>query len=190
MFRETIMIENLPLSGSQETIRLTGRFDFGVHREFREAVKRALQNPAVREIQIDLGAADYVDSAALGMLLLSLENAKAADKTVTLANNARGTVKGVLDLRTSRNFSLSADASMTMRSRARSQGNHTCATESVGPAQVRAVIAAPGYPVPQAQLARSPQNRRPPSRLSRLIARPRSAGVNAIATVSVGIMSR
>jgi len=91
------MIENLPLSGSQLTIRLTGRFDFGIHREFRDAVKRAVQNPAVREIQIDLGAVDYVDSAALGMLLLALEGAKAEGKTVTLAN-ARGTVKEVLEI--------------------------------------------------------------------------------------------
>lgn len=91
------MIENLPLSGNQVTIRLTGRFDFGIHREFREAVKCAMQNPSVREIQIDLGAVDYMDSAALGMLLLSLENAKAVGKTITLAN-ARGTVKEVLEI--------------------------------------------------------------------------------------------
>ncbi len=57
------------------TIRLQGRFDFSVHREFREAVKSAVSASAVREIEIDLSAVSYMDSSALGMLLLSRENA-------------------------------------------------------------------------------------------------------------------
>ncbi|HEY6896447.1 MAG TPA: STAS domain-containing protein [Rhodocyclaceae bacterium] len=80
-----------------EVIRLEGRFDFSTHRLFRDAVKAALANAAAQEIQIDLAAVDYVDSSALGMLLLSQENAKAAGKTLALVG-AAGVVKQVLDI--------------------------------------------------------------------------------------------
>ena len=79
------------------TVRLQGRFDFSVHRSFREAFKSALDNAAVKEIQVDLGAVEYIDSSALGMLLLSRENAAAVGKTVALAR-AAGPVKQVLDI--------------------------------------------------------------------------------------------
>lgn len=80
-----------------EVIRVEGRFDFATHREFREALKAALANERAREILIDLAAAVYIDSSALGMLLLSLENAKAAGKSITLGGPT-GAVKQVLDI--------------------------------------------------------------------------------------------
>lgn len=79
------------------TIRLQGRFDFSVHREFREAVKAAIATPAVREIEIDLSGVDYIDSSALGMLLLSRENAQAERKAIVLARPAPA-VRQVLDV--------------------------------------------------------------------------------------------
>lgn len=80
-----------------EVIRVEGRFDFAAHRDFREALKAALANDKTKEIQIDLAAADYIDSSALGMLLLSLENAKAAGKALVLVGPT-GAVKQVLDI--------------------------------------------------------------------------------------------
>jgi len=80
-----------------EVLRLQGRFDFSAHRDFRDVFKSAVANKATREIQLDLSAVEYLDSSALGMLLLSLENAKAAGKTLSLAR-ASGTVKQVLDI--------------------------------------------------------------------------------------------
>jgi anti-anti-sigma factor len=77
-------------------IVLEGRFDFNAHREFREAVDQALKD-AGREIQVDLGAVDYLDSSALGMLLMLRDKAKGAAKEVALAN-ARGSVKQVIDI--------------------------------------------------------------------------------------------
>jgi anti-anti-sigma factor len=79
------------------TLRLQGRFDFAAHRDFRTAFKAALERNDVREIILDFGSVDYIDSSALGMLLLSLENAKAVGKTIALARVA-GTVKQVLDI--------------------------------------------------------------------------------------------
>lgn len=77
-------------------IVLQGRFDFNAHREFRDAVDQALKN-AGRDMQVDLGEVDYLDSSALGMLLMLRDKAKNASKEVSIAN-AKGAVKQVLDI--------------------------------------------------------------------------------------------
>lgn len=55
------------------TIRITERFDFSVHREFRQAYKDRAAG-TVRYV-VDLNGTDYMDSSALGMLLLLREHA-------------------------------------------------------------------------------------------------------------------
>lgn len=85
------------ISGNRLTLRIEGRFDFSTHREFREAIKEAVANPAIREIQLDMLKTEYIDSSALGMLLLSRENFQTAGKTISIAN-PRGTVKEVLHI--------------------------------------------------------------------------------------------
>ena len=79
------------------TIRLQGRFDFDVHRAFREAFKAALAANDVREVEIDLSGVTYMDSSALGMLLLSRENASALGKAVALARPTDA-VRSILDV--------------------------------------------------------------------------------------------
>ena len=78
-------------------IRLNGRFDFSAHRVFRESYSPSLDAGGVSELEIDLGHVDYVDSSALGMLLMLREKAQAANKTVVLSN-CRGPVRQVLDI--------------------------------------------------------------------------------------------
>lgn len=80
----------------RSTLRLTGRFDFNAHREFREISEQALASRG-NEIHVDLGAVDYLDSSALGMLLMLRDKAKNVGKTVVLANS-QGTVRQVLDI--------------------------------------------------------------------------------------------
>jgi anti-anti-sigma factor len=77
-------------------IVLQGRFDFNSHREFRDALDQAIKEPAA-EIRVDLTAVDYLDSSALGMLLVLRDKGRESGKTVVLAN-ARGTVKQVIDI--------------------------------------------------------------------------------------------
>ena len=79
------------------TLRLTGRFDFGTHRDFRAAVDKALLEGGGNLITVDLGAVDYLDSSALGMLLMLRDKAGIANMTVSLAN-CRGNVRQVLDI--------------------------------------------------------------------------------------------
>jgi len=85
------------VANSNAKIAMTGRFDFNSHRQFREAYQQVLDNPEVKEIELDLGAVDYLDSSALGMLLLLREKATAAHMTIALTN-CRGVVQQVLEV--------------------------------------------------------------------------------------------
>ena len=70
--------------GKTVTIRITGRFDFQIHREFRDAYRTA-GNPAAQYV-IDLNGTDYMDSSALGMLLLLREHAGGDKADVSIVN--------------------------------------------------------------------------------------------------------
>jgi anti-anti-sigma factor len=65
------------------TVRITGRFDFGVHREFRETYK---ERNDVAQYLVDLNGTEYMDSSALGMLLLLREHASGNGATVRIVN--------------------------------------------------------------------------------------------------------
>ena len=59
-------------------------FDFHVQRDFKEAYDPQLSNPAVGTIEVNLASVDYLDSSALGMLLMLRERATAAGKKLKL----------------------------------------------------------------------------------------------------------
>lgn len=88
---------NIHTHDNRVTLVLNGRFDFSAHREFRAAYESALANKEAKEVEVDLGAVEYLDSSALGMLLLLKERAEAVHKTVALAN-CRGVVAQVLEV--------------------------------------------------------------------------------------------
>jgi anti-anti-sigma factor len=78
-------------------IVLEGRFDFGSHRDFKTSYETPLGASDVRELEIDMGGVEYLDSSALGMLLILRERAGATNKRVAITN-CRGAVKQVLDI--------------------------------------------------------------------------------------------
>jgi anti-anti-sigma factor len=78
-------------------IVLQGRFDFGSHRDFKTSYEAPLGATDVRELEIDMGGVEYLDSSALGMLLILKERASATNKRVAITN-CRGAVKQVLDI--------------------------------------------------------------------------------------------
>lgn len=84
-------------NNASATLALEGRFDFNSHRDFRGAYDGLLGDPAMREIVIDFARVDYLDSSALGMLLLLREKAESSGKSVALAG-LQGTVKQVLEI--------------------------------------------------------------------------------------------
>jgi anti-anti-sigma factor len=89
------MAINVQIQDNVAHIGMYGRFDFQMHREFKEAYTPLLDNPEVREIEIEMSKVDYLDSSALGMLMLLNERAKALGKPVSLLN-ASGVVSQVL----------------------------------------------------------------------------------------------
>lgn len=66
------------------TIRISGRFDFSLHNEFRKAYKDKSINGG--EFFIDLKGTDYLDSSALGMLLLLKEHAESNSSKIKIIN--------------------------------------------------------------------------------------------------------
>jgi anti-anti-sigma factor len=91
------MQANMSISNGEARLKLVGRFDFNSHREFRAAYEIVLENTEVRTLVIDLGGVDYLDSSALGMLLMVRDKATSANKAILLANAQSG-VKQVLDI--------------------------------------------------------------------------------------------
>jgi anti-anti-sigma factor len=85
------------VDGSSTRLFLEGRFDFHSHRDFRAASEAVLQDNKTREIIVDFSKVDYLDSSALGMLLLLRERAETAGKLVVLAA-LQGTAKQVLEV--------------------------------------------------------------------------------------------
>ena len=75
---------NVDVRDHTACISMSGRFDFQVHRDFKAAYTSPLENADVREIEIELSRVEYLDSSALGMMLLLRERAQAAGKAVVL----------------------------------------------------------------------------------------------------------
>ncbi|MBD8123479.1 STAS domain-containing protein [Pseudomonas lutea] len=58
--------------GQQLTITISGRFDFSTHQDFRGAYEKEAKG---QRIVVDLSGTSYLDSSALGMLLLLRDHA-------------------------------------------------------------------------------------------------------------------
>lgn len=78
-------------------ITVPTRFDFSSHRAFRDAYQASLTDSAVDTYLIDFKENEYLDSAALGMLLLLRRLAQEAGKKVAL-QNARDLTREILDI--------------------------------------------------------------------------------------------
>jgi anti-anti-sigma factor len=66
------------------TIDVVGRFDYRVHAEFRRAYEAV--SPTPERVVVDLAQTDFIDSSALGMLLLLRQHCGGDDTCVTLVN--------------------------------------------------------------------------------------------------------
>ncbi|HNQ04936.1 MAG TPA: STAS domain-containing protein [Thiobacillaceae bacterium] len=78
-------------------LRLSGRFDFHCHGDFRRAYEEALETSPASLLVLDFTEVDYLDSSALGMLLLLREKADASEKQIVLSG-LQGMVKQILDV--------------------------------------------------------------------------------------------
>ncbi len=70
--------------GQELTILIQGRFDFSTHQQFRNAYEEAGIAPS--RYVVDLRGATYLDSSALGMLLLLRDHAGGDQADIRLIN--------------------------------------------------------------------------------------------------------
>lgn len=79
-----VVVENLFNEQSKHLIiRVDGRFDYSCHKMFRDAFMTA---PPALTYEVDLSKVNYLDSSALGMLLLLRDHAKSGDAAVSLTH--------------------------------------------------------------------------------------------------------
>lgn len=88
---------NVNVNGNIAVISMNGRFDFNSHREFRSASEMATKAEGVNEIEVDMKDVDYLDSSALGMLLLLREKTNIVNRKLALSN-CKGMVQQVLEV--------------------------------------------------------------------------------------------
>ncbi|MEB0154616.1 STAS domain-containing protein, partial [Pseudomonas sp. CCC3.2] len=72
----------LSRDGEELTITITGRFDFAAHQDFRGAYEGSEGTP--RRFVVDLKDTSYLDSSALGMLLLLRDHAGGENSKISL----------------------------------------------------------------------------------------------------------
>ncbi len=84
-------------AGGMTTIGLVGRFDFNTHRDFRGAYEPLIADATCKAVTIDFSRVDYLDSSALGMLLMLRDKMGGAGKEVVLCG-VQGNVKQVLEI--------------------------------------------------------------------------------------------
>jgi HptB-dependent secretion and biofilm anti anti-sigma factor len=82
-------------TAGEALLRLSGRFDFTTRDQFLARADETVAGSKAAEIGIDLGQVNYIDSSALGMLLMLRDKAKKHDSTVALLN-AHGQVREVI----------------------------------------------------------------------------------------------
>ncbi len=77
------------------TIKIDGRFDFSIHQEFRAAYENA--SDGIKQYEIDMRTTSYLDSSALGMLLL-LRDFAGGDSSAVSITNTSPDVKKILTI--------------------------------------------------------------------------------------------
>ncbi|MAF14489.1 MAG: SpoIIAA family protein [Marinomonas sp.] len=83
------------MSQSPIVISIPERFDFSTHKWFTEAYEAALQKSS--QVVLDFSSVTYVDSSALGMMVLLRRKISAAGGKGFI-RNATGTAKDILDM--------------------------------------------------------------------------------------------
>ena len=82
-------------TGNKVTISVAGKFDFQLYDEFRASYADAAGSGV--EFVVDLSATEYLDSSALGMLLLLREHAGGESSNIEIIQ-ASPEVRKILDV--------------------------------------------------------------------------------------------
>ncbi len=80
-----------------EIIRLPSRFDYSFHRQFGELYTPLIENATCKEIVLDFSQVEYLDSSALGMMVLLQKKSSNSAKKVKI-RGARGATDDILKM--------------------------------------------------------------------------------------------
>ena len=81
--------------GRELTIKIQGRFDFSAHQEFRDCYEKVDKDPEA--YLVDMKETTYLDSSALGMLLLLRDHAGGDSSQIKIIN-CNNDVKKILTI--------------------------------------------------------------------------------------------
>ncbi|PKG93295.1 STAS domain-containing protein [Paraglaciecola sp. MB-3u-78] len=77
------------------TIAIPERFDFSQHKSFTEQSNRLIQDEQIKTVILDFSRTSYLDSSALGMLVLMKKKAKAKSIHIII-RGAKDNAKDIL----------------------------------------------------------------------------------------------
>lgn len=83
--------------GDKVIIKLPERFDFGFHQDFYGHTARVLAEKSATEIEVDFSVVEYLDSSALGMLVMLQKKCAEINKKVVIIN-ASGFAAEILEM--------------------------------------------------------------------------------------------
>ena len=84
-------------------VRLPSRFDYAYHREFSASYQPLLGSAEVKELTLDFSQVEYLDSSALGMMVL-LQRRLAEKSIGARIKGARGATREILTMANMQNI--------------------------------------------------------------------------------------
>jgi anti-anti-sigma factor len=82
---------------SEKALQIPERFDFGYHREFTDQYQTLLEDNSITGIALDFSRVGYLDSSALGMMVLFQKKAKGKSVSVRI-RGAKDSAKEILQI--------------------------------------------------------------------------------------------
>ncbi len=83
---------------AQYSIRLPNRFDFHYHKTFNQEIEHILEEAKVESIELDFSLVQYLDSSALGMLVLLSKKNEKRHQAQLVIRGAQGSALDILEM--------------------------------------------------------------------------------------------
>ena len=91
------MDHNKSINGDVCVMAISGKFTFSDHVEFKSLLK-VFDDSSVNQVDLDLKGLEFVDSAALGLLLLAKDKADTSSKKIRLLSPGDNQVKKMFEI--------------------------------------------------------------------------------------------
>ncbi|MCE2596899.1 STAS domain-containing protein [Motilimonas cestriensis] len=82
----------------KHSIRLPNKFDFHYHRVFNQDLDLLLAKSDLKEIELDFSQVQYLDSSALGMLVLMSKKNEESAQAKLVIRGAQGNALDILEM--------------------------------------------------------------------------------------------